>query len=117
MNSEHTRRGGFTLVEIVVAIAVLSVGILALAGGAATAVRSMADAGRIASAARMAEAARERAYASPCTAAAGVDSLNGVRLVWSALPAGSALVLRQTITLPSGTSPHAVFITAAGACR
>jgi prepilin-type N-terminal cleavage/methylation domain-containing protein len=41
-----TRRGGFTLIEVVIAIVLLSVGALALAGSAAAMARQMARNGR-----------------------------------------------------------------------
>lgn len=105
---------GFTLIEVVVAIAVLAIGILALAGAAAATVRSMADSDRIREAARAAETERERASATTCAAAAGVDSVHGARIVWTASPGGAMLSMNQTISLPRSAP---VTIAAAEACR
>lgn len=115
---ERTRhsRCGFTLVEVAIAIVVLSVGILALASAAAATVRSMADAARIDEAARTAEAERERAYAATCAASSGTDAVRGALIAWAAAPAGSMLALHQSIALPP-SAPSAVEISAAGACR
>jgi prepilin-type N-terminal cleavage/methylation domain-containing protein len=107
---------GFTLVEVVVAIVLLTIGMLALAASAAATVRSMTDGARIGGIARAAEAARERAYASVCAAAAGSDSSSGARVTWNAAPAGATLTLQQRVTLAPLAS-SAVTITAAGACR
>lgn len=114
MSEACRARRGFTLIEIVVAIVLLTVGLLALAASAAATVRSMAEAARIASAAHMAENERERAYATTCAAAGGVDSARGATVVWSAEPAGPMLSIAETITRPRATP---VVIAAAGACR
>lgn len=116
MRIEHEMTAGFTLIEVVVAIVILSIGVLALAASAAATVRSTADGERIDGIARAAESERERSYASTCAAAAGVDSVSGARVVWTATPAGAVLALRQTLTLaPNATG--VTTITAAGACR
>lgn len=114
----HDVRGespGFTLIEVVVAIVILSIGALALAASAAATVRSMTDAARVDGIARVAESARERAYASACAAVSSVDSVAGARVVWSASPAGAMLSVRQLLTLAPGAS--SVALTAAGSCR
>ena len=114
MRSGHRAVDGFTLIEVVVAIAVLAVGILALAGAAAATVRSMADSERVSDAARTAEMERERASSLTCAASAGVDSVGGARIVWSASPAGAMLSLSQTISLPRAAT---VSIAAGEPCR
>lgn len=116
MRNERHAAAGFTLIEVVVAIVVLTIGLLALAASAAATVRSMTDGARVSGIARAAEAARERAYASTCAPGSGSDSATGAYVTWTAAPAGSALVLRQTLTLAPNAST-AVTITAAGACR
>lgn len=116
MRIECRTRHGFTLIEVVVATVMLAVGVLALAAGATAAVRSMADSARIMGAARAAEAERERIFATSCAAGAGVDSVDGARITWTASPMGSVLSIQQSITLPR-TAPGAVDIAAAGACR
>jgi len=105
---------GFTLIEVVVAIVVLAIGVLALAGGAAATVRSMADAARVDDAARTAEVERERASATTCAASAGVDSAHGARIIWNTSPAGAMLSMQQRISLPRAAS---VDIAAAESCR
>lgn len=115
MRSARRATAGFTLIEVVVAIVVLSIGVLALAASAAATVRSMADGARTSGIARAAESARERAYATVCAAAAGTDSAAGARVTWTATPAGATLALHEVVTL-SPTSTVAI-ITAAGACR
>lgn len=114
MWNEPRARNGFTLIEIVVAIVILTIGLLALASAAAATVRSMSESARIIGAARTAENERERAYATMCTAAGGVDSTLGATIAWTTAPAGPALSVTQSITLPHATS---TVISAAGPCR
>ena len=114
MRCGHRADDGFTLIEVVVAIAVLAIGILALAGAAAATLRSMADSERISGAARAAEMERERASATTCAANAGVDSVHGARIVWSASPAGAMLSMSQAISLIRSPT---VSIAAAESCR
>ena len=114
MRCGHRGDDGFTLIEVVVAIAVLAIGILALAGAAAATVRSMADSERISDAARTAEMERERASSTICAAGAGVDSVHGARIAWSASPAGAMLSMSQTISLPRTAT---VSIAAGEPCR
>jgi len=114
MRCGHRAVDGFTLIEVVVAIAVLAIGILTLAGAAAATVRSMADSERITDAARTAEMERERASATTCAASAGVDSVGGARIIWSASPNGAMLSMSQTISLPGS---RIVSIAAAESCR
>lgn len=117
MHRTHRNRGGFTLIEIVVALVILGVGLVALASGAAAAVRSMGESATLLDAARAAEGERERAYASACAAASGVDSIDGARIRWTAAPGGAMIIVSQLVTLPRGTSPRGASITAAGPCR
>jgi len=114
MRCGHRADDGFTLIEVVVAIAVLAIGILALAGAAAATLRSMADSERISDAARTAEIERERASSTTCAASAGADSVGGARIIWSGSPAGAMLSMSQTISLPRSAT---VSIAAAEPCR
>ena len=113
-------RAGFTLVEVMVALLLLVVALVALEGGAAVTVRMLADAERETVAMRLAEGERERAYGSRCAAAVGVDSTNGVRVGWSAAPVagGSALlVTRAAGAFRTRYGMHATSFDGAGPCR
>lgn len=65
-------RAGFTLVEVLVAILLLTIVLLALEGSAAATVRELADGQREIVATRFAERQRERAFASACTTSVSV---------------------------------------------
>ena len=64
-------RRGFTLAELLVAVLLLDVGVLALAGASTVAVRRQADARRDTEARRTAANRLERLMAAPCGAVTG----------------------------------------------
>jgi prepilin-type N-terminal cleavage/methylation domain-containing protein len=114
-------RAGFTVVEVLVAVIVLSVGLLALAGSAALTSR-MVGTGRqvtrvgLAAASRV-ERLRQIAFstAAPCGAAAwrsGSAGGNGLSESWNILD-GAGPVRRVMIVLrsqrPGGTTSDTVF--------
>lgn len=115
----RAERAGFTLVEVMVALLLLVVALVALEGGAAVTVRMLADADRETAMMRLAEGERERAYGTPCAAARGVDSTNGVRVGWSAMPVGGSgmLITRASGAFRTRYGMHATSFDGAGPCR
>lgn len=92
MRSTSQLRSGVTLIEVIVAILVLTTGILSLELTAAASIRSLGDSGR---AQRMSDLARSRLEllrSAPCRAASGVDSAPGVAIAWSASDTGNGLI-------------------------
>lgn len=114
-------RAGFTIVEVMVALLLVVVALVALEGGVAVTVRTLADAEREATATRLAETEREHAYATPCAAAHGVDTTNGVRVGWSVTPAGvggaAMLVTHASGAFRTRYGIHATGFDGAGPCR
>jgi prepilin-type N-terminal cleavage/methylation domain-containing protein len=117
----HVARAGFSLVEVMVALLLVVVALVALEAGAAVTVRTLADAGRETTAMRFAEGERERAYGAPCAAARGVDSANGVRVAWSATPVSvggtAVLAMRASGAFRTRYGLHASAFDGAGPCR
>lgn len=101
--SARTRRAGFTVIEVLIAVVVLGIGVVALVGSSATTTR-MIGRGRTATVAVQAatqrmEILRATAYRTnpDCTAlAGGVDSTStrGVVTSWTVATAGNLRVLR-----------------------
>lgn len=97
-------RAGFTLVEALVAVVVLTVGLLALAGAAAHYARALAAAAALATAAHAARAELEARRAQPCDHAEAGGSESAEARV--ALPRGvrvdgsPVLVLRSAFPCP-----------------
>lgn len=92
MYSRGNIPAGVTLVEVVVAILVLTTGILSLELTAAASIRSLGESGR---AQRMSDLARSRLEilrSGPCRASSGVDSASGVSVAWSARDNGGGLL-------------------------
>jgi type IV pilus modification protein PilV len=94
-------RAGFTIVEVLVAILILSVGMLALAGTAAVVVRQTGSAARQTMAAAHAQSRFEQLRASPCAAmAGGADTLRGIVTAWTVTPVVRANDVTVTVTWP-----------------
>ncbi len=120
MRVSHSR--GFTVVEVVIAVIVLTVGILALAGSATLAVRMIGSGEQgtrvgFTAAARI-ERLRQAAFSTtpPCSAAEwGSDSAgsNGITEHWNIL-AGAGAARRAMVVLrsrrPGGTSSDTVLL-------
>jgi prepilin-type N-terminal cleavage/methylation domain-containing protein len=95
-------RGGFTLIEVVIAIVVLGAGALALAGSAALTVRRMAEAARRSAAVSVARTRAELSLASPCGAlASGSESARGIRSDWVVATGSASAELSQRVSYPS----------------
>ena len=117
MRNRNTHRRGFILAEALVALTVLAVIFIALEGSLAMVLRSLAESDRESVAARIAEAQRERAFATPCTTGSGVDSTNGVRVEWQAAPSGTNIHIAQSSHFATRAGDHAEFYDVTGSCR
>ena len=88
----HTRPRspeGFTLLEVLVALVVLSIGILGLAANAALVSRLVGDGSRLTLAATVATARLEQLSALPCASvASGTAVTRGVEERWTTSPVG-----------------------------
>jgi type IV pilus assembly protein PilV len=90
----HRRRAraGFTLVELMVAIMVMAVGVLGLAGTAVAVARMAGGAAQQTIAANVAASRFERLRASPCAAVkSGTATARGVQEKWVASFVGTAV--------------------------
>lgn len=100
-------RAGFTLVEVVVAILLLSVGGLALAGSAAVMARRMAETARSEAAVSVGRSRAEISFATPCGAlAGGNERVLGVRSDWSVSASAGSTDISQRITYPTRRGDH-----------
>lgn len=106
---------GFTITEVLVAIVILTIGILALAGGSTGATRMLSQGERITWAAAVASARietlrRTANRTSPtCTNAnfaSGTGTTRGVKEKWVVPTSGNARVVLEIVTYPKfkGTS-------------
>lgn len=100
-------RRGVTLIEVVVAILILSVGALALAGSAAITVRRMSDGSRGSAAAFAARSRAETSFSKPCGSLNdGNRSIRGVRSEWSIADGAFSADLRQRVTYGTRGGDH-----------
>ena len=92
------RRRGFTVIELVVTIVVLTVGLLAMAANSAVIGRQMRGARVMTEAASIAQARFERLRAVPCTALAGGSATSGeVSEVWTAVNKTRTVEVSDTV--------------------
>ncbi len=74
---------GFTIIEVIIAITMLSVGLLGMLGATASTIRLLGESDRMATAAFQATQRLERLEALACDAAtSGTDTQQGVDLTW-----------------------------------
>ena len=105
MNEQQ--RTGFTLIEVLVAILVLAVGVLALAGTTAVTVRRMSQSGHLAAAASVARGRAESSLAESCTAVtSGSERVFSLRSEWSASPGPVSTDLAQSVTFAALRGDH-----------
>lgn len=105
-------RRGLTLAEVLIAVILIDVGLLALVGGSAVLVRQT-NALRLRSAAlRTATNRLEQLGGAACASGAGVaTSATGIREEWSLAPlANDVLDVRDSVTFVVGTATHAVVL-------
>ena len=104
-------RPAFTLVETLVALVLFQFALLALAAGAAVAVRDLAAARRMATAHAMARNRVEWLASLSCApTGAGAVATNGYVEHWRVDPAGDRLLIRDSVvfTRPNGASGFAI---------
>ena len=98
----HGNRAGLTVIEIVIAILILSVGGLALAGSSALMIRRLAESARGTTAAAVAARRLESSFATSCGAlTGGGEDAFGVRSDWFVSGAASSIDIRQRVTYPT----------------
>ena len=97
-------RPGFTLTELIVALVLLTVGLLALASTSTFLGYEHAAAARAESAAIIAGSRMERLRAGGCTAGNGLELVDGLQSAWSVAVAGDVAVATVVVSwLERGT--------------
>ena len=106
----------FTFVEVLVAIVLLSVTLLALAASGAVALRQMTDDDATIRAATFGQRYAEQALASPCTTASAADSNNGVIVLANTTSANATAQVDVTSRHATRYGPHVEQYVFTGAC-
>ena len=105
----HVRRG-FTLIELMVAIVVLTIGLLGLASSAAVVTRQIGGGAQMSLAANMAQARFEALRSQDCaTLVGGSATARGITEVWTVTAVTRAREVTDTVkfTTTRGQSTHA----------
>lgn len=113
MSARNAPRGGFTVVELLVAMMVFAIGVLGLVATTATVTRLMGGATRQTLAATTAQSRLEKLRGSPCaTLASGADTVRGIVSVWTVTPVTRGVNVTETVTFKtSGGSRSRVYMT------
>ena len=113
-----TTRAGLTLIEVVIAILILSVGALALAGSSAVMVRRLSDSARNSVGASVGRSRIESSLAAPCSAlTGGSEQILGVRSDWSVAGAQNSADIKLRVTYPARRGPHSEDFISSAPCR
>ena len=92
-------RGGFTLVEVMVAMLILTVGLLGMATTSAVVIKQMGDAGRMGVAATIAQSRMEKLRIANCkVASSGTNSVRSVTESWRVTPQTRSALIAVTVT-------------------
>lgn len=111
------RRSGLTVIEVIVAMLVFTIGGLGLAAGSAATVRQMSRTNLRMHSASIARMRDEAFHGSPCgTFFDGEETRSGVRSVWSVAP-GNATTLDQHLERATMNDTHADHYLSAIACE
>lgn len=104
-------RHGFTLVEVLVAVVLINVGLLALVAGSAVLVRQV-NAFRLRNAALRAATNRlQQLGTSPCAPSSGFSLGDGIREDWTVtLSSSQSLDIRDSVTVTVGASRPVVVL-------
>ena len=101
-------RNGVTLIEVVIAIVLLSVGALALEGSSALLIRRLAESKRASSASALARSRSESSFARGCGAvSSGSEEKFGVQSQWTIGSDGASVDIEQRLTYPTQRGQHA----------
>lgn len=101
-----TPRAGFTLIEVIIAVVVLTVGALALAASSALTARRMSENGRRLTASAIARNRAESAHAYSCTLPGGIDQWLSVRSEWWVNAGTYSADIKQKVSYPTRTGTH-----------
>ncbi len=100
----NNEKHGLTIIEVMVAITILTVGALAVSSAAAALTRLIGEGARYASAATIGRATLESLLPVACDGSASGDSLVGAfRLDWSIRTRGSVSDLAVVVSAPTAT--------------
>jgi prepilin-type N-terminal cleavage/methylation domain-containing protein len=115
--SSRRPRRGFTIVEVLVALGILALGLLALAGTSAGLARADADARLTSLAASMLAERVERVAAGACVDSSGVRATRDVVEWWrTSTDSGALRLVDSTRWTQPGVGPRVVGVNALVAC-
>ena len=114
----HAPRAGISLIEVVIAILIFSVGILALIGTASAVATQHGGAARLTVAAQVARALLDSLRSRPCASlSSGADSASGVARSWTVTDIGDGRLTRAAFRVDAAHRPRTFRLESLVACR
>ena len=104
---------GFSLIEVMIAMIILSVGVLGVAASSAAITRLTAEGGRAGGSAAVAESRIEQLTATPCANITSTGSATSGKFTesWTVTTANLLKTITETVTYPAGrTTRTATYI-------
>jgi Tfp pilus assembly protein PilV len=106
MPPTHNTHTGFTTLEAMLALMLISVTLVALDGATTLTLRRMTDHHRESMAADMARQQVDRIIATHCANSAGLDSSNGVAVQWTTTAINGVATVDQQLRYPIAIGQH-----------
>jgi type IV pilus assembly protein PilV len=109
MPASGPSRAGFTVVELIVAVVILSIGLLGLAGASAVVLKQMKGAKTQLSASQIAASRIEKLAGNAClkVALAGSSTANGVTETWAVAPTDNqTMTATVSVAFTGRTNPE-----------
>jgi prepilin-type N-terminal cleavage/methylation domain-containing protein len=101
-NRRPRDRAGFTLVELMVGMMVMTVGVLGLAGTSAVVMRQMNESGSMNVASSVGQARIEKLRLASCTVAtSGSATTRGIAESWTLTPGTRSAQIQEIVTFPT----------------
>ena len=106
MVDTRSHRSGFTIAEVVVAVTLLVVGVLAVASASASITRMIGAGGTYGKAAAVGRGVLESVLPTACEGEVGGDTTIGaIRVDWSVAPSANAAEVVAVVTVPNTDRP------------
>ena len=109
-------RNGLTLIEVIIAMLVFTVGALGLAASSAAVARQLASSQQRSHSAQMAAARQEKLNAAPCASSSGLEISWGITNNWASSKSASRVSLSQTLLRQDSKGRHIELFLAGAPC-
>jgi prepilin-type N-terminal cleavage/methylation domain-containing protein len=113
-----TNERGFSMAEVMIAMVILTVGVLGIAASSGAITRMTAEGGRGGGSAAVAESRIETIMATPCASITSTGSATAGKFTesWTVTTSGLLRTVTETVTYPTGRSTRSATYVAYKSC-